>query len=59
VRELDTPGYDWQALANLFVRAGYQGWWLLEAGSKPPADRVAAFIRQRELFEGLMAKARA
>ncbi len=57
VRELDTPGYDWQALANLFVRAGYKGWWLLEAGSTPPADRVAACIRQRELFEQLMAKA--
>jgi len=59
VRELDTPGYDWQMLARLFVRAGYRGWWLLEAGSKPPADRVAAFVRQRELFEQLMARARA
>jgi len=46
-------------LAELFVRAGYQGWWLLEAGSTPPADRVAAFIRQRELFASLMAKAKA
>jgi len=59
VRELDTPGYDWQLLARLFVRANYRGWWLLEAGSNPPADRVAAFIRQRQLFEQLMANARA
>jgi sugar phosphate isomerase/epimerase len=60
VRELDTPGYDWQALAKLFVAAGYQGWWLLEAGSNPPpTDRVAALIKQRELFEGLMARAKA
>jgi len=59
VRELDAPGYDWQALANLFVRAGYKGWWLLEAGGKVPADRVAAFIQQRRLFEEMMAKARA
>lgn len=58
VRELDTPGYDWQMLARLFVRAGYKGWWLLEAGSNPPADRVAAFVRQRELFERLMTQAR-
>jgi sugar phosphate isomerase/epimerase len=59
VRELDTPGYDWQLLARLFVRAGYKGWWLLEAGSQPPADRTAAFIRQRELFERLMAQTKA
>ena len=59
VRELDTPGYDWALLAKLFVQASYQGWWLLEAGSQPPADRVAAFIRQRRLFEELMARAQA
>jgi hypothetical protein len=46
-------------LAGLFVRTGYQGWWLLEAGGQPPADRVAAFVRQRELFEKLMANAKA
>ncbi len=57
VRELDTPGYPWQELATLFVKAGYQGWWLLEAGGKDPADRVAAIAHQRELFEGFMAKA--
>lgn len=59
VRELDTPGYPWQQLARLFVKAAYKGWWLLEAGSKDPADRVAALIKQREIFEKLMANATA
>jgi hypothetical protein len=59
VRELDAPGYAWQELANLFVKSGYKGWWLLEAGGKDPADRVKALIRQRELFEQMMAKAQA
>lgn len=54
-----TTGPDWQALAGLFVRTGYQGWWPLEAGGQPPADRVAAFVRQRELFQKLMADAKA
>lgn len=58
VRELNAPDYPWQQLARLFVRTGYRGWWLLEAGSQPPADRVAAFLRQRQLFEALMAAAR-
>jgi len=59
VRELEALGYDWQALARLFVGAGYRGWWLLEAGGKPPEHRVAGLIRQRELFERLMANAKA
>jgi hypothetical protein len=59
VRELDTPGYPWQQLATLFVKAQHKGWWLLEAGGKDPADRIQALIQQRELFEKLMAKATA
>lgn len=59
VRELDTPGYDWPLLAKLFARASYKGWWLLEAGSKLPEDRAAAFARQRALFKELMDRARA
>jgi hypothetical protein len=57
VRELNTPGYDWQALMNLFVKSDYKGWWLLEAGGKDPADRVAALIQQRGMFEAMKAKA--
>lgn len=59
VRQLDTPGYAWADLIRLFVKTNYQGWLLLEAGGKDPEDRVAAMIRQRELFEQLMARAMA
>ncbi len=57
VRQLDTPGYPFQEVLKLFVQAGYNGWWLLEAGGKDPADRVAALGQQRELFEQMLAKA--
>ncbi|MGA2502290.1 MAG: TIM barrel protein [Tepidisphaeraceae bacterium] len=57
VRQLDTPGYPFLDVLKLFVQAGYDGWWLLEAGGKDPADRVAALARQRELFEQMLAKA--
>ncbi|MFI5381165.1 MAG: sugar phosphate isomerase/epimerase family protein [Tepidisphaerales bacterium] len=58
VRQLDTPGYPFQDLLNLFVKAGYNGWWLLEAGGKDPADRVAALAQQRELFEQMLLRTR-
>ncbi len=59
VRELDTPGYAWQDLITLLVKARYKGWCLLEAGSKLPEDRVAAIKRQRELFERMVKRATA
>ena len=58
VRQLDTPGYPFQEVLKLFVKAEYNGWWLLEAGGKDPADRVAALAQQREMFEQMLAKAR-
>lgn len=59
MRQLDTPGYDWQALVTLLVKADYKGWCLLEAGGKDPADRVQALVQQRELFEQMVKKAKA
>jgi hypothetical protein len=59
VRELDTPGYPWQELARLFVEARYNGWWLPEAGGKDPEDRVTEIVHQKELFDGMLAKAKA
>lgn len=59
VRQLDTPGYPWADLVKLFVKSNYKGWLLLEAGGKDPADRVAAMIQQKKLFDDYMAKARA
>lgn len=58
VRQLDTPGYPWAELIKLFVTTGYKGWLLLEAGGKDPADRVAAMVQQKKLFDDYMAKAK-
>lgn len=58
IHELEVTTYPWQQLFNLLVKADYRGWLLLEAGSKP-ADRVAALKQQRQLFQELLAKARA
>ena len=57
VRELDDAKYPFQELIRLFVKMDYAGWILLECGGKPP-DRVAALVRQRELFEKFVAAAR-
>jgi len=46
-------GYPFAELMKLFVRAGYRGWWLIEADGKPPADRVQAFARLRRQFDKL------
>jgi sugar phosphate isomerase/epimerase len=56
IHELESKDYPYQQLFNLLVKYDYNGWLLLEAGSKP-ADRVAALIEQRKLFEQLVAKA--
>lgn len=57
MRQLDTPGYAWQELITLFVKANYKGWLLLEAGGKDPADRVQALAHQKALFDQMLAKA--
>ena len=56
VRTFTSADYPWGDLMKLFVKAGYQGWWLLEAGTKV-ADKVAALAEQRQMFEDLLAKA--
>ncbi len=57
VRELNLGDYPYQQLIDLFVGMNYSGWILLEARTKP-ADRIAALIEQREVFEKMVAKAR-
>ncbi|MBL7134515.1 MAG: sugar phosphate isomerase/epimerase [Phycisphaerae bacterium] len=49
VRELDDKGYPYRQLMNLFRKAGWKGWVLLEARGRPK-DRIAALRRQMELF---------
>jgi sugar phosphate isomerase/epimerase len=57
VRELNAPDYPWDKLMKLLVDTDYNGWVLLEASSKP-ADRVAALVEQKAMFDKLMAAAR-
>ena len=58
VREFNEGDYPYAELMKLFVAMNYDGWILLEARTKP-ADRVAAMIEQRNLFNDLVAKAQA
>jgi sugar phosphate isomerase/epimerase len=57
IREVNEGNYPYAKLAELLVKADYQGWVCLEARTKP-ADRVVALGEQRELFMALVAKAR-
>ncbi len=58
LRELNLDDYPYQKLIDLFVAMDYAGWILLEARTKP-ADRIAALIEQRKVFEEMVAKAQA
>ena len=56
VRELNAGDYPYQELMNLFAGMDYAGWILLE-GRADPQDKVAALIEQRQVWEGMIAKA--
>jgi hypothetical protein len=58
VRELNLTDYPYQDLITLLVQANYAGWVLLECRTRPK-DRVAALVEQREVFDNMVAKARA
>ena len=53
VRELNDPQYPYQQLMDLFKKANYKGWILLECRTDP-ADKVKALIEQREIFEKMV-----
>lgn len=57
IREVNEGAYPYEMLAELLVKADYQGWVCLEARTKPE-DRVAALAEQRSLFMGMVEKAR-
>jgi sugar phosphate isomerase/epimerase len=57
VRELDDPSYPYQELMKLFVGMNYKGWILLECRTNP-ADKVAALISQRNIYEGMLEKSK-
>lgn len=56
VRELDDSKYPYAQLFQLFKKANYEGWILLEARTDP-ADKVAAMSEQKKIFDRLMAQA--
>jgi hypothetical protein len=58
VRELNIGDYPYQQLIDLLVATDYCGWILLEARTKQQ-DYVKALAEQREVFEGMVAKAQA
>ena len=58
LRAFDRHDYPYRELMDLLVSTGWEGWALLEARGELPADRGAAFARQREHFEALLAAAR-
>jgi sugar phosphate isomerase/epimerase len=58
VRELDTPGYPWDKLAELLVQVDYTGWVCLEGHKPPQGDRVPALKKQRDLWAGFVTTAR-
>ena len=58
VRELNDKVYPFEKLIKMLVDTDYAGWVLLEASSSP-ADRIAALIEQKDLFDKFLAKAKA
>ena len=56
LHELDNPAFPYQRQMDLLVGMGWTGWQLLEASAKVP-DRLKALIEQREMWEGMLAKA--
>jgi sugar phosphate isomerase/epimerase len=53
--ELDHGDFPYQLQSDLLIDAGWDGWWLLEASSKP-ADRPRAMIEQRGIWDRIVAK---
>ncbi len=53
VREFNIGDYPYAELIKLFQAINYQGWVLLECRTDP-ADKIAAMIEQREIFEKLI-----
>jgi len=56
VRELNTGGYPYQQLMNLFVKMDYDGWILLEAHTELTRG-VEALVEQREVWQKMVANA--
>jgi sugar phosphate isomerase/epimerase len=53
--ELGRGDFPYQLQSDILIDAGWEGWWQLEASSKPP-DRLQALIEQRRLYDEMVAK---
>lgn len=56
IHEMDSDAYPWQELMNLFVNIDYSGWMLWECSSNPD-NKVEAMIKNRKMWEQLVANA--
>ena len=56
IHEMDSDAYPWQELMNLFVNIDYSGWMLWECSSDPD-NKVEAMIKNRKMWEQLVANA--
>lgn len=56
IHGLKDPKYPYQQMVNLLVKADWDGWALME-NSEKVADRVAALIEQRKIWEQLVKNA--
>lgn len=57
IHRLDDKKYPWAELLDLYVKADYSGWLMLEEGALPE-DPAAALIEQRKMFDEMLAAAR-
>jgi sugar phosphate isomerase/epimerase len=57
VHDLSDPQYPYQLMVDLLVKAKWGGWALTERQEQAPADRVAALIEQRKIWEAMIEKA--
>lgn len=57
VRELNVGNYPYQQLMDLFTEIKYDGWILLEARTDP-ADKIAAMLEQKKVFDNMITKAK-
>jgi sugar phosphate isomerase/epimerase len=56
IHEMDSDAYPYQDLMNRLVEMDYSGWTLLECHTDP-ADKVAAIIKQKKIWDSLVATA--
>lgn len=55
IHELDTVPYPWEELMTELIEMNYDGWTLWECSSNPQ-DPVAELLKQRRLWEEMLAK---